>query len=189
MTVSMLWTILFYSWFASEILVAIITRTRRSGGKVSDRGSMLILWIVIVSAMTACEWIRQALQPDIFGGAHWLRVAAVAVMIAGLAIRWVAIFTLGRSFSANVAILDTQKINRTGLYRIVRHPSYLGLVLIFLAVGLHSRNWIALAIVLVPTTIALIYRIHVEEAALREAFGDEYLSYSRETKRLLPGVY
>ena len=71
----------------------------------------------------------------------------------------------------------------------MRHPSYLGLVLIFLAIGIYSRNWISLAIAVVPPTVALLYRIRVEEAALREAFGEEYTAYSRTTKRLVPGIY
>ena len=111
------------------------------------------------------------------------------VMLVALAIRWTAIFTLGKTFSSNVAIQDSQQITRTGLYRFVRHPSYLGLALVFLAIGLHSRNWISFAVVLLPTIAALLYRIHVEEAALGEAFGEEYAAYSKVTKRLLPGVY
>ena len=62
-------------------------------------------------------------------------------------------------------------------------------VLIFLAIGIYSRNWISLAIVVVLPTLALLYRIQVEEAALREAFGEEYVAYSRTTKRLVPGVF
>jgi protein-S-isoprenylcysteine O-methyltransferase Ste14 len=100
-----------------------------------------------------------------------------------------AIFTLGRSFSANVAIHATQTVHKTGLFRFVRHPSYSGLVIIFAAVGLHTRNWMGLAIILIPTAIALLYRIHVEEAVLTQAFGQEYLDYSRCTKRLIPGIY
>jgi protein-S-isoprenylcysteine O-methyltransferase Ste14 len=65
----------------------------------------------------------------------------------------------------------------------------LGLLLVFLAVGAHSRNWIALAVALVPTTAAMLYRIHVEEGALTTAFGEEYIAYSRDTKRLVPGLY
>ncbi len=113
----------------------------------------------------------------------------MTVLAAALAIRWTAIITLGKSFSANVAIHQSQKVHRTGLYRVVRHPSYLGLLLVFLAIGLHSRNWIGFAVVLLPTTAALLYRIHVEEAALNLALGDEYAEYSRVTKRLIPGVF
>jgi protein-S-isoprenylcysteine O-methyltransferase Ste14 len=63
------------------------------------------------------------------------------------------------------------------------------LLLVILAIGLHSRNWLALAVVTIPTTATLLYRIHIEEAALSDAFGEDYLAYIRETKRLLPGLY
>jgi protein-S-isoprenylcysteine O-methyltransferase Ste14 len=115
--------------------------------------------------------------------------ASIVLIFIGLAVRALAIFTLGKSFSANVAIRDSQKIYRGGLYRFLRHPSYLGLILIFLAIGLHSRNWLCLAIAFLPTTAALLYRIHIEEAALRNAFAEDYASYSKVTKRLIPGIY
>jgi protein-S-isoprenylcysteine O-methyltransferase Ste14 len=156
---------------------------------VHDRGSLLILWFVIATAVTACQWISESAPPSMWGGAHALKTAGVIMMLVGLAIRWAAIFTLGKSFSSNVAIQDSQQVIRTGLYRVVRHPSYLGLLLVFLAIGSHSRNWLGFAVVLVPTTVALLYRIHVEEVALVEAFGDEYVAYSKATKCLLPGVY
>jgi protein-S-isoprenylcysteine O-methyltransferase Ste14 len=149
----------------------------------------LLLWIVIVASMTAAIWISYVAPAPMFGRAHWLRLIGLLILTAGLLIRWAAILNLGSAFSANVAIRDSQRVRTTGLYRFVRHPSYLGLVLIFLAVGIHSRNWISLAIALIPPTTALLYRIRVEEAALREAFGDEYTAYSRTTKRLFPGVY
>jgi len=189
MTLSLVWQLLFYGWFASEILVGIATRTTRSSGKVHDRGSLLTLWIVITASVTACQWISETHARNMFGGAQALKTAGVVVMLVGLAIRWAAIFTLGKSFSSNVAIQDSQQITRAGLYRLVRHPSYLGLLLVFLAVGLHSRNWVSFAVVLVPTIAALLYRILVEEAALAETFGEEYVAYSKETKRLVPGVY
>jgi protein-S-isoprenylcysteine O-methyltransferase Ste14 len=100
-----------------------------------------------------------------------------------------AILTLGRSFTANVATHAAQSLQRSGLYSIVRHPSYLGMEIIFLAVGIHSRNWICLAVCVIPPTLAVLYRIHVEEIALRGLFGDEYIAYSRTVKKLIPGLY
>jgi protein-S-isoprenylcysteine O-methyltransferase Ste14 len=184
-----LWQVLFWGWFLSEIIVGVVTRTRQSTGNVRDRGSLILLWIVITASVTACQWIGEAAPPTMFGGAPWLKTASVIVILTGLAIRWSAILTLGKSFSSNVAILDSQKIEKSGLFRFVRHPSYLGLLLVFLAIGLHSRNWIALAAVLLPTAAGLLYRIHVEEVALNAAFGEQYRTYSRQTKRLLPGLY
>jgi protein-S-isoprenylcysteine O-methyltransferase Ste14 len=187
--VSTWWTWSYGAWVASEVLIAIGTRTRHSCGEVKDRGTQLLLWIVIIASVTAGIWISYVVPAPIFGRAHWLRWTGLLALIAGLAIRWAAILNLGKAFSANVAIREAQRVKKSGFYCYVRHPSYLGLVLIFLAIGLYSRNWISLAIVLIPPTLALLYRIRVEEAALREAFGEEYVAYSRMTKRLIPGVY
>jgi protein-S-isoprenylcysteine O-methyltransferase Ste14 len=114
------------------------------------------MWIVVFAALTACNWIGEIGPWNMFGVGYWLKTAAVLVIATGLAIRWAAIVTLGRAFSSNVAILDSQKIKRNGLYRFVRHPSYLGLLLVFVAAGLHSRNCIAFASAVVPTTAAML---------------------------------
>jgi protein-S-isoprenylcysteine O-methyltransferase Ste14 len=187
--VSGLWTWLYWGWVASEVLIAVATRTRHGQGKVKDRGTQVLLWIVIVASVTAAVWISYVVPAPMFHRAHWLRLTGLLILAVGLVIRWTAVWNLGSAFSANVAIRETQRVRTTGLYRYVRHPSYLGLVLIFLAIGIYSRNWISLTIVLVPPTLGLIYRIQVEEGALREAFGEEYVAYSRNTKRLVPGVY
>jgi protein-S-isoprenylcysteine O-methyltransferase Ste14 len=189
MVLSVLWQVLSWGWFASEIIVGVVTRTKRSTGNVRDRGSLLILWIVIVSAVTVSQWIGETGPRNMLGGPHGLKTAGAIIMVVGLAIRWTAILSLGKSFSSNVAIQDSQTIKKTGMYRFVRHPSYLGLLLVFLAVGLHTRNWIGLAVAFLPTTAALLYRMDVEERALAAAFGEEYVAYSRDTKRLVPGLY
>jgi protein-S-isoprenylcysteine O-methyltransferase Ste14 len=189
MDTSTLWTWLYWGWVASEVVIAIATRTRQGGGEIKDRGTQLLLWIVIVASVTAAVWISYVVPAPMLGRGHWLRLTGLLILAAGLIIRWAAVLSLGSAFSANVAIRETQKVRTTGLYRYVRHPSYLGLVLIFLAIGIYTRNWISLAIVLIPPTLALLYRIQIEEGALREAFGEEYAAYSRMTKRLLPGVF
>lgn len=189
MPIPTLWSALDWTWIASEVVILAATRTRRSSGNVRDRGSLLILWPVIVASITAGTWIGEAQTPTMFGGARWVRTASLAILVIGLAVRWAAIATLGKAFSANVAIHATQTVRKTGLFRFVRHPSYSGLLLIFVAVGMHTRNWLGLAITLIPPTAALLYRIHVEEVALGQAFGQEYSDYSRTTKRLIPGVY
>ena len=189
MNLSLLWRVLIWGWLASEIVIGIATRTKRSSGNVRDRGTLAILWIVIFASITACEWIADRSTPNMLGGGHWLKPLSDALMIVGLAVRWTAILTLGKAFSSNVAIQESQTIQRSGLYRIVRHPSYLGMLIIFFAIGVHSRNWLAFAVVVLPTTAALLYRIHVEEIALRDAFGAEYADYSKSTKRLIPGIY
>jgi protein-S-isoprenylcysteine O-methyltransferase Ste14 len=189
MNVLALWPWLIWGWFAAECLLALTLRTWRSGGRLRDRGSQLSIWVAITVAIMGSDWVVAIAPWKIFDGAQWLRPLSLAILVLGLTIRGIAIFTLRRWFSMNVAIRDDQRVHRTGLYRFVRHPSYLGMELGFLAIGLHSRNWACLALILVLPTLAMLYRIQVEESALREAFGEEYSAYSRATKRLIPGVY
>jgi protein-S-isoprenylcysteine O-methyltransferase Ste14 len=187
---SLLWKILYYSWFAVEIYVLFTMRLRNRGGEKSpDRGSLIVLWIVIFSSITAANMIAAVYASTAIYGAGWMRNAALVVLAIGLFIRVSAIYTLGRSFTANVSIHATQTLHEAGLFRFMRHPSYTGMVLIFLALGLRMQNWLSLVVIVVPPVAALLYRIHVEEAALTGAFGEQYVDYSQRTKRLIPGVY
>lgn len=188
MSVEMLWPWLIYGWVGMEAVISIATRTRRSQGTLHDRGTQMIIWVVITFSFFAAGWIAFP-SADMRFDHHLLHLAGLSLIVAGLAIRIAAITTLGSSFSANVAIRSAQSVQRKGLYRFVRHPSYLGMEIIFLAAGIHAHNWVSLAILFILPTIAVLYRIHVEEAALLGAFGAEYADYMRTTKRLIPGVY
>ncbi|MES2390542.1 MAG: isoprenylcysteine carboxylmethyltransferase family protein [Acidobacteriota bacterium] len=186
--------VLYGLWILSEVFIVLKTRTSRSKGNVQDRGSMALLWVVIFSSIGVANWFAATRPHNMFqssglDGGQWLLPLSALVLAIGLAIRWTAIVTLGKAFSVNVAIHHDQKVLRTGIFRFVRHPSYTGLMIVFLAIGLHLRNWTALAFVILPPLAALLYRIHVEEAALNGAFGADYADYSRSTKRLIPFVY
>jgi protein-S-isoprenylcysteine O-methyltransferase Ste14 len=176
-------------WVAWEILIAVRTQTRPGEGKIQDRGTQIILWVVIAGSIKINDWMHGFFPPDMPGSYSWLRPAALGILILGLGVRVVAIVTLGSAFSVNVAMREGQRLQRRGVYSLIRHPSYLGLELILLAFALHARTWACFAVVLVPSTLAVLYRIHVEEIALRLAFGADYEDYSRRTKRLIPGVY
>jgi protein-S-isoprenylcysteine O-methyltransferase Ste14 len=189
MPLPLLWELLFWGWFAAEITIALTRRTAKGEGRLRDRGSQLVLWIAITLALTACEVIAGMRFARMAASPKWLTAAALILLVAGLAVRWTAILTLRKSFSVNVAIRPSQQICNTGLYRWIRHPSYLGLLLVFIAVGLHARNWISFGMVIALPGAALLYRIQVEERALREAFGEQYAAYAKNTSRLLPGIW
>jgi protein-S-isoprenylcysteine O-methyltransferase Ste14 len=176
-------------WGVGEILLAVLAQTRQGEGKIQDRGTQIILWVVIIGSFKIEEWMHGFLPVDMPGSYSWLQPAALGILILGLGVRIVAIVTLGAAFSTNVATRAGQSLQRSGLYGLVRHPSYLGLELILLAFALHARTWACFAVVLVPPTLAVLYRIHIEETALRLAYGADYEGYSRSTKRLIPGVY
>ena len=115
--------------------------------------------------------------------------AGLVLLVAGTALRWAAIRALWSYFTVNVSILEGQRVVRRGLYGVVRHPSYAGLLLRYLGLGLASANWLSAALVFLPLLAATVYRMRVEEEALGEHFGEEYAAYARETKRLVPGIY
>ncbi len=113
----------------------------------------------------------------------------LAMLIAGIIIRWSAILTLGKYFTGTVLIKRDHRLIRSGLYKHLRHPAYTGALVAHLGLGLSFSNWFTIVLSSAPYVMAALYRIHVEERALGEAFGDEYLNYSRSTKRLIPKIF
>ena len=107
----------------------------------------------------------------------------------GGCLRWWAIITLGRFFTVDVIIEKDHELVERGPFRVVRHPSYTGVLLAFVGFALTLRNWAALLIILVPIFAAFIRRMNVEEEALSKALDSRYADYMRRTKRLVPFVY
>jgi protein-S-isoprenylcysteine O-methyltransferase Ste14 len=122
-------------------------------------------------------------------GSNLVAALGLALLFAGIIIRWAAIYTLGKYFTGTVLIKKDHRLIRSGLYRHLRHPAYTGALVAHLGLGLSFSNWISLGLSFVPFAVAALYRMHVEEQALKEAFGMDYLDYSRTTKRLIPKLY
>ncbi len=118
-----------------------------------------------------------------------VRWAGIALIVAGLLLRWYAILTLRRFFTVDVAIHPEHKVIDSGPYRFVRHPSYSGALVSFVGLGVAFSNWLSALLVLVPITASLVYRIRVEEQALREGLGAAYEQFCRTRKRLVPWIY
>jgi protein-S-isoprenylcysteine O-methyltransferase Ste14 len=116
---------------------------------------------------------------------RWIGVALFAV---GGGLRLAPVFVLGSRFSGLVAIQKDHRLVTDGLFRIIRHPSYLGLIVSTLGWALTFRSVIGvlLAALMIPILIA---RIRAEEALLLSHFGAEYDAYRARTWRLIPGLY
>jgi protein-S-isoprenylcysteine O-methyltransferase Ste14 len=164
--------------------------TRRSGPRTTgrDRGSHTLLWsLLVVSIYLAAQirFMRIGRMPE-RETMFWI---GIALILTGIVIRASAIATLWRFFTVTVEIHESHELIDQGLYRLVRHPSYSGALLSFVGLGFAFGNWLSLSIILAGALIGFAYRIHVEEQALVEHFGDRYRQYSARTKRLIPGVY
>jgi protein-S-isoprenylcysteine O-methyltransferase Ste14 len=116
---------------------------------------------------------------------RWLGVVLSA---AGGALRIWPVYVLGWRFSGLVAIQKGHRLVTDGVYGVIRHPSYLGLLINALGWALAFRSGVGvlLTALLIPPLLA---RIRAEERLLRAHFGDEYERYSQRTSRLIPGIY
>jgi protein-S-isoprenylcysteine O-methyltransferase Ste14 len=89
----------------------------------------------------------------------------------------------------DVAINKVHQLKTDGLYKIVRHPSYLGLIMILGGFSLVMNSLPSILVVTVPVSAAILYRISVEERVLNEEFGDVYLDYKKNTRKIIPFIY
>lgn len=118
-----------------------------------------------------------------------VRIAGAIITITGLVIRVWSARTLGAFFTRRVRVAEEQHVVETGPYRLVRHPAYTGFLLVGLGIGLALGSVVALVLLFVPTLVATMYRVVVEEAALCEGLGEPYAAYMKRTKRFIPHVY
>lgn len=173
----------------SEMTLALLRRARPGTASLQDQGSLRVLWLVITGSVLLAIILQPFAATQMHLPPRFHLVLAVCLIGAGLAIRWTAILTLGRLFTVNVAVQHGHSLVESGLYRHVRHPSYSGLLLAFLGLGVFFANWLGLVVLLVPITLAVANRIAKEEAVLGRAFGPAYQAYRARTKRLVPGLF
>ena len=113
----------------------------------------------------------------------------LVILVAGLVLRGWSIMTLGEYFTDYVAVSADQPVVTAGPYRVLRHPSYTGLLLALAGLGLTAANWVSLAGVVILPLAALLWRIHAEERALLATLGDRYRGYAAQHKRLIPLIW
>lgn len=162
---------------------------RHATGKVENRDRFSLIAIVVGNFVALFAAI--GLSYSSIGSMHSivLQIAGMIVMVSGIIVRTIAIAQLGRFHTPNVAVRQDHRLIDTGLYRHVRHPSYLGALIAFFGFSVALGNWLSVAVVMIVTLCIYIFRIHEEESALEAAFGDDYRAYRRRTKRLIPGLY
>jgi protein-S-isoprenylcysteine O-methyltransferase Ste14 len=176
----------FYLWAGSEVFLGWLLRARARNAKQSDAGS---IWILIGSiwGAVAVGILLSVLVPGtaFTRDRRFLLVFGLALMLAGMGLRWYSIRVLGQSFTSTVATRPDQRVVETGPYRWIRHPSYSGSLLTVLGCLICLMNPLAFLGWLIAIA-GYGYRIKVEEEALARDLGDPYRRYMKRTKRLIP---
>ncbi len=164
------------------VLFARNTRIRH----VIDRKSKLFIIACIGGGLAL------AILPESFR-ASWLtrerfapvHQAGVLLMAGGIVLRSIAVYTLGRYFTPDIAIVEGHRIVTEGVYRFLRHPSYTGELFIFGGLALVFWHFPSSLFVFLLPLFGFLYRTFLEERKLLEVFGDEYRKYMQSTRRFL----
>ena len=183
-------TIISIIWIAFEISLVIRDRIQGKGKTGRDRGSIFINFIAMFLGITVAG-VLSGNSGFLFPGA-WSNIVyfiGACIMVLGFGLRIWAIVILGSSFRTTVETHTGQGVVKSGPYKLVRHPSYTGLILMCMGFGIAVQNWLSLAFAVLLPLFALLYRIRIEEAALVSSLGPDYKEYQAETKKLVPWIW
>ena len=179
-----------YLYGIFEIILGIRQRQRRKRNIVikGDKGSFWLLLILIAVGYTLSFCFAATRIGRIY---HWDAFFAIGaiVILVGLIIRITAIMTLQQHFTYTVTKIENHELIESGLYKSIRHPGYLGQIIVFIGTLVSLSNWLSVLSMIIPILFGFIYRIRVEEKFMIEQMGEKYIDYQKRTKRLIPTIY
>jgi len=150
----------------------------------SDKGSLILLWVMITFCLTLGFTFANY---RIWSMVNYIFASFGLVLVfIGFIVRWISILKLKNAFTVDVAIGKDQELITDGIYKKIRHPSYLGLLLILVGLSICMNSVISLLVIIIPMIVTVFYRISVEEKVLIEEFGEKYVNYMTRTKKLIP---
>ncbi len=123
-----------------------------------------------------------------FSSFNTLRFMSVPIVLISVGLRFLAVKQLGSAFCIDSAVRPDQPLQTKGMYRFIRHPSYTSGWLAYLGLAFAFYHPLTSTMVALLPIVGLLYRIHIEEKMLVEAFGDRYREYQKRTKRLIPFI-
>lgn len=188
--------ILFVIWCVSEIVIGLISDINKSriSSTKADKFSFFIVWLSTIPPILFAYLIQKhSIFSNGFGSFStlfpFLGYLGCLFIAFGITLRFMAVATLKQQFTTKVSIFERHKIVETGIYKIIRHPAYLGYLVSLLGIGLVLGNWVGLAALVILPLAGILYRIQVEESVLLAYFGSAYQEYANRTKRLLPRIW
>jgi protein-S-isoprenylcysteine O-methyltransferase Ste14 len=153
-------------------------------GRTRDRLALTIavagFVVPMVWAITGFPWFAE------FRSSRTALVSGAAIQVIALFLFYRSHRDLGSNFSSKLRLRLEHELITTGVYRRIRHPMYLSLILVGIGQALVVPNWIAAPTCLAGTVVLYLLRVDPEEEMLQERFGYEYEQYAERTGRLLP---
>lgn len=173
------------AWGVGELALAVRTRNGQGRDRSFVPLTLSVLGGLALGVLVACRVDALTLP----GPGWWPVALGLGVFAAGLALRAWAVHALGRFFKFTVIVQPDHEVIDTGPYRRTRHPSYAGLLMASLGLGIALGNWLAIAACLAPPLVGFSLRLAQEERVLSAELGEPYRAYMRRTRRLVPGIW
>lgn len=173
---------------ASAALVPPPSRSQGVEGKLvrRQRVAVLLLQVAGLAIVVLAPWSDR--REVLVLASPVLRPVGLVLFVVGQVVMSWGQLALDAQFSLEVTVQRNHRLVTHGLYRYLRHPRYLGILLFTLGIALTYRSWLAVALVAVEGLV-LLWRIRDEEALLQREFGAEWEAYARGSWRLLPFLY
>ncbi len=152
-----------------------------SSKRSTSLGGLALIIVILIALLFGYTGI--GLLPD------WSYYLGLSLAALGLAIIVWGKLILGRNYSNQLIIYHGHQLVERGPYKFVRHPIYTGGLLAFVGLGLLVQSWTSLIFNLILFALIFSYRIRAEEMVLISEFGEQYQSYAKRVKRLIPFIY
>jgi len=152
---------------------------------------LVAYWLPLVVALILLgpgKWFGHSLLREQFvPHSHLVESIGLALCLSGAFLAIWSRHVLGRNWSGTVQLKRDHELIERGPYRLIRHPIYSGLLLLFIGNAIMVGDWrgiLAVAIVFV----SFWRKLRLEEQWLSGHFGESYVSYMRRTRALIPSV-
>ena len=175
-----------YGFF--EVFMNLRQRSKTNAATASDKGSLWLLYGLITFGYALSFAIGATKIGRIYPWNTFFAIG-MAIFAVGFTVRIYSILTLKQFFTYSVAKVENHKIISTGLYKFIRHPGYLGQLIIFMGISITISNWLSILLMMIPVTLGYLYRIKVEEKFMLDQLGEDYKNYQERTKKIIPMVY
>ncbi len=167
-------------------------RSRRVAVRKSHRGTLEIVLLTMawISFFVPLVWIATPLFEFADYPLHLAPFVAGALCLAlGLWLFHRSHMDLGANWSITLEVREQHRLITDGLYRRVRHPMYLALLIYSAGQALVLPNYVVGPSYAVAMALLFALRVGPEEQMMREEFGEQYEAYAQRTKRLVPGIW
>jgi protein-S-isoprenylcysteine O-methyltransferase Ste14 len=189
-SVGWLFLLVVICFFGMEIIQFFRQRHwRRDATRVGPRSFWVAVVVWVIVATVVLHGAGNIAPGAAMGPGGLVFAVGMVILIAGAGLRWWAFWALGQYFTFTVDVSPDQQVVTAGPYRVLRHPGYAGGLLAMIGIGVIYSNWLGLAGFTLSCLAIIVWRIHIEEAALLRTAGDPYRVYAAHHNRLIPLIW